>query len=483
MFRRSTSEVIKLGCCNKLLHTSSTKCKNRREHPLLRTFKILRNDLQLNWRNKDEKKLLSPMNVIPQYTDIAIIGGGAVGSSIAYWLKEKTGRGLEVVVVEKDLTYRQNSTVLSVGGLRQQFSLPENIQMSLFGAEFLRTLKNRFGPDADVYFQPYGYLMLASEGNAQQLLDNSKMQKEFGAINVVLGKDALKERFPWLNVTDVEAGCLGLEKEGWFDPWSLLQLLRQGAANKGAYYVGGEVTEFSFTDQRDVLVDGVTQGTYQGIDELIFKLPSGEERSLKFAMCVLAAGAESGEVAKLCNIGTSRGILSIPLPVEKRKRYVYQYDCQVNPPILNTPMVIDYSGAYFRREGLGGRFIGGLSPLPEEEPNTNNLDVDYNFFDEKVWPLLANRVPAFNSIKVKSAWSGFYDYNTFDENGIIGPHPLFHNLFIATGFSGHGIQQAPAVGRAVAELILDGDFRTIDLTRLGFDRLIVDKPMYEVCII
>jgi len=213
------------------------------------------------------------------------------------------------------------------------------------------------------------------------------------------------------------------------------------------------------------------------------KLPSGEINSMKFAYCIIAAGGDSGHVANLAKIGSGSGMLSIPLPVEKRKRYVYCFDCQGDGPGINTPLTIDYTGTYFRREGFGGTYVGGLSPNPNEEPPVDNLDVDYKYFDERVWPNLANRVPAFNSIKVRNAWGGYYDYNCFDENGIIGPHPYYHNLYLATGFSGHGIQQAPAVGRAVAELILDGDFQTIDLTRFGFDRLIVDKPMFEAGIV
>ncbi|KAF5293093.1 hypothetical protein FQA39_LY13703 [Lamprigera yunnana] len=453
----------------------------KRENPYARAIRILKQDLVNGF-----KRPLQPghLTLFPHFTDILIIGGAAVGSSIAYFLKEKTGpTGLRVVVVEKDPTYSKCSTVLSCGGLRQQFSLSENIQMSLYGAEFLRDFKNRFGPNSDVYFTPNGYLMLASEHGAQQLLDNAKLQKHLGAINTVLSKEALKERYPWLNVADIELGCLGLEKEGWFDPWSLLTALKQGAAALETEFLQGEMIGFTFKDQEDLVVNNVVESSYQALDEAQIKLPDGEIKSIKFAYCVIAAGAESGEVAKLAKIGTGSNILSIPLPVERRKRYVYCYDCQGEGPGLNTPFTIDHRGVYFRREGLGGMYICGLSPGPDEEPDTSNLDVDHQYFDDKVWPLLAERVPAFNSIKVKSAWSGYYDYNSFDENGIIGPHPYYHNLYFATGFSGHGIQQSPAVGRAVAEHIVDGRYQTIDLTRFSFERMLLDKPMYEVCIV
>ncbi|KRT78764.1 FAD dependent oxidoreductase [Oryctes borbonicus] len=429
--------LLRTICNSKCVHTSAF-CLEKFQNPLWRTINVLRNDLRLF---KDPGAILRSdlVQPFPTYVDILVIGGGAIGSSIAYWLKEKSGlNGIKLAVLEKDPTYAKSSTVLSVGGLRQQFSLPENILMSLFGAEFIRTLKDRFGSDADVYFTPNGYLTLASDVGAAQLLDNAKLQKELGAVNVLLSANELKERFPWLNVDNIEVGCLGLEKEGWFDPWAMLCLLKRGAIRAGAQYVTGELQDFTFSFQHEIEIDNVPSGTYQGIDEAIVKLPNGDMKSIKFAMCILACGSDSGEVAKIAKIGTGEGLLSIPLPIERRKRYVYCFNCQDEGPGLNTPMTIDYTGTYFRRDGLGGTFIAGLSPFPEEEPQTDNLDVDHQYFNEKIWPVLAHRVHAFNSIKVKSAWSGFYDYNYYDENGIIGPHPYYHNMFIAAGFSGHG---------------------------------------------
>ena len=157
----------------------------------------------------------------------------------------------------------------------------------------------------------------------------------------------------------------------------------------------------------------------------------------------LLAGAQSAKVAEMAKIGTGKGVLSVPLPIEPRKRYVYVYGCDEKKPEvgsdLNTPLVIDPSGVYFRREGLSGCYLGGRSPESvSKEPSCDNLDVDYDYFDTDVWPHLAHRVPKFEAIKVQSAWAGYYEYNTFDENGIIGLHPAYHNLYIASGFSGHG---------------------------------------------
>lgn len=141
--------------------------------------------------------------------------------------------------------------------------------MSLFGAEFLRTLPRRFGPNADVFFTPHGYLVLANEEHAGELAANSKLQRELGAVNEILSKEQLTKRFPWLNVGDIELGCLGLEKEGWFDPWSLLTLLKNGAQEKGVRFLDAEVVDFAFQKKMDIVIDGVDSGEYEGVNEVV----------------------------------------------------------------------------------------------------------------------------------------------------------------------------------------------------------------------
>lgn len=356
--------------------------------------------------------------------------------------------------------------------------------MSLYGADFIRNIKEHLGDDVNVNFTPHGYLMLATEEGAENLQKNSILQNQLGAKNEILTADQLKRKFPWINTEGIAMGCHGLEKEGWFDPWSLLCGFKNRAIEYGAHYVQGEAVGFDFKHQEDIIMEGLAPGTYKGLDKVQVKMANGEIRTIKFAICVMAAGAQSGKLARLANIGTGKGLLSIPLPVEPRKRYVYVYKCDKdNGPGLNTPLTIDPNGTYFRRDGLGGNFIAGRSPAYENEPSVDNLDVDYEYFDSDVWPTLAHRVPSFEGIKVCNGWAGFYEQNTFDENGIIGPHPYYNNLYIATGFSGHGIQQTPAVGRAIAELIIDGCFREVDLSRLSFDRILVQQPMYEVNIV
>jgi len=467
------------------------------EHPFKRTFRVLGNDMKTaknkvqsfiakvqGIREAANQAAKSPYRdgIFPEHNDIVIIGGGAIGSSIAYWLKQRAPNALTITVIEKDPSYAEASTALSVGGIRQQFSLEENIRMSLFGAEFLRNIKQHLSVEGhdppDVQFTPYGYLLLATEKGAQQLEENACLQRKLGAKNELLTAEKLKQKFPWLNTDGIALGCHGLENEGWFDPWSLLYALKRKAISLGVEYVDGEAVGFEFKKMPDMLMDGIEPGSYETVEKVLVKTANGEIRSVKFGIVIIAAGPFSAKVARMARIGTGDGMLSIPLPVEPRKRYVFCINCK-NGPGLNTPLTIDHSGMYFRREGLTGSYICGRSPTPEEEPSIENLDVDYDFFDKNVWPALATRVPAFESVKVTNAWSGYYEYNTYDQNGIVGPHPYYMNMYIATGFSGHGIQHAPAVGRSVMEMILDGRFVTINLARMSFDRLITDTPLIE----
>ncbi|XP_011867188.1 PREDICTED: FAD-dependent oxidoreductase domain-containing protein 1-like isoform X2 [Vollenhovia emeryi] len=447
--------------------------------------------IKRDWRSL--KRLLSPSReysdfealwnpeVIPAHCDVLIIGGGAIGSSIAYWLKQKVHRNeFNVVVVEKDPTYTKASTTLSVGGLRQQFSLEENIHMSLYGAEFLRNINEHLSVPGDqpidVNFHPYGYLVLATEAGAETLVQSSKLQNSLGAKNIVLTAEKLKSMFPWINTDGIAAGCLGLEKEGWFDPWSLLCAFKKKATHLGAQYVNAEVKAFQYRTVPGSLDENMNPA--ERLNTAVIETHDGELKKIEFSIAVIAAGAFSGDVAELADIGMGEGLLSVPLPVVPRKRYVYCFHCPDGPG-LNTPLVIDPTGTYFRRDGLGGNYICGKSPEPNEEPSVENLDVDHEFFNEKVWPLLAHRIPAFENLKVKSSWAGYYEYNTFDENGIIGKHPFHTNFFVATGFSGHGIQKAPAVGRAMSELILNDRFLTIDLSKLNFERFLKSEPIKE----
>ncbi|XP_016978966.1 FAD-dependent oxidoreductase domain-containing protein 1 [Drosophila rhopaloa] len=469
-------------------------------HPIRRTLRLLGNDMRKvkeffvpKEQEPEDKGILTQSKfqfagekgrdpTLPDdfqtHCDVLIIGGGGVGSSIAYWLKEKARDGLNVVVVEKDDTYTHSATRVSVGGLCQQFSLPENIEMSLFAADFLRGAKVHFGEDVPLHFTPHGHLMLAGDEHAESLMRSSQIQNELGARNELLTADRLAARFPWLNTEGIVLGCHGLEKEGWLNPLALLSNFRRTASGYGAHFVSGQVVDFEFLSQTDIsVVAGSNEGSYTGLDKAIIQLPDGTRRTCKFALCVIAAGASSGQVARLAKIGVGPGMLQVPLPIDARKRFMYAINSQAqSAPGMTMPMTIDPSGIFIRRDGLGGNYICGLDSIEESQ----SASVDPQFFDQHIRSKLAKRVPALGEAQLVDSWAGSYDQNVYDENGIVGPHPYYHNLYIATGFSKHGIQQSLAVGRAVSELIMDGQFRTIDLSRLSFDRLIVDQPMYEL---
>ena len=386
------------------------------------------------------------------------MGGGIVGSAVAYFLAVERGFDGRIAIIERDTSYRESSTARSAGGLRQQFSTPENIAMSQFTLEMVRKLKTQFGADADVAFREQGYLILASGGGAGLLAENVVLQRSMGADVAVLGAAELAARFPWLATTGVTAAGFGESGEGWFDPMSLAALLRAAAVRDGAVVVHDRVVGIHFDDRNERVAS-------------VF-LASG--RRLACGTLVNAAGAWAGELAALAGVA---------LPVEPRKRYVYVIDCRAPPEGLRrAPLTVDPAGVWFRPEGRF--FLCGKSPEDGHEPRAADLDdIDYEFFEQEVWPPLAQRVPAFESVKVVNAWAGYYDYNTLDQNAVIGAHPQFPNLYFATGFSGHGAQQAAAAGRAVAELIVDGAYQTIDLVRLGYARIAGNAPLPECNII
>lgn len=385
--------------------------------------------------------------------DVVIVGAGIAGSAAAYFLSAHAAmRGTRILLVERDTGFAEASTERSAGGLRQQFSTPENIALSQATLAMIRTIKDQFGAEADVGFKEYGYLLLASPGGATILAENVALQCQHGADIAFLDAHALGQHFPWISSAGLACGAFGRRGEGFFDPSSFARLLREGARGNGVTIVCGEVTGLEVTDGR------------------VAALSLKDGRRIACGKLVNAAGAWSGELARLAGIA---------LPVERRKRFVYVVDCRdADPGLRSAPLTVDPSGVWFRPEGR--IFICGKSPDDEAEPPVGDLnDIDYTFFETDVWPALAARVPAFESLKLTNAWAGYYDYNVFDQNAVIGAHPELTNLYVLSGFSGHGAQQGPAAGRAIAELIAEGRTVSIDLTRLGFARIADGKPLRE----
>lgn len=381
---------------------------------------------------------------------VVIVGGGAVGSAVAYWLTADPALAGEVVVVERDPAYTRASSALSAGSIRQQFSTAVNVEIGRFGIGFLREAGERLAVGderPDIALRETGYLYLAQARTLDALAENHALQRAHGADVALLSPPALRERFPWLAVDDLAGGSLGLSGEGSFDGYGLLRAFRAKATAQGACYVRGEVTGLEIAAGRAVAVR------------------LGDGTALPCDVAVNAAGPWAASVAAMAGID---------LPVRARARTVFVLSCP--EPLPGCPVVIDTSGAWFRHEG--DRFVAGAPPTGED-PDDAPLEPDHALFDELVWPALAHRVPAFERLRVQGAWAGYYEMNLFDQNGIVGPHPAVPNLLFVNGFSGHGIQQSPAVGRGLAELILHGGYRTLDLAALGWERLLANRPLVE----
>ena len=383
--------------------------------------------------------------------DVVIVGGGAMGSAIACFLAMDPAFDGRIVVIERDPTYRHASSALSASSIRQQFSTPENIRMSRFSWSFLAEADQHLavdGTSASVGLHESGYLYLAGPDSAATLRANHRVQRAEGAEVVLLDPAALGARFPWLTVDDLGLGSLGLGGEGWFDGYALLQAFRRKARSLGVEYLAGEVVALRTTGAR---VEAAT-------------LADGTE--IVCGSLVDAAGPWAGWVAAMAGVR---------LPVEARRRCVFVFDARQGLP--DCPLVVDPSGAWFRPEGDG--FIAGTHPPDREDEADQPLDVDRRQFEDVLWPILAARVPAFEAVKVTNAWAGYYEMNTFDHNAILGAHPEIANLFFANGFSGHGIQQSPAVGRAVAELIAHRRYVSLDLSVFGFERIAAGRRVLE----
>jgi glycine/D-amino acid oxidase-like deaminating enzyme len=386
--------------------------------------------------------------------DVVIVGGGVMGSAVAYHLRTLDPR-LSVLVAERDPRYVEASSALSASSIRQQFSTPINIALSKHGLAFLRAAPELLAVDGEQPALPFderGYLYLATAAGAATLRTLNEVQRACGADIALLEPPALARRFPWLETGDLALGSLGLSGEGWFDGWSLLQALRRKARALGAVWRTAEVTGLRMQGRS---VRGVTLADGTVVE----------------AGCVVnAAGPHAARVAAMAGV---------TLPVEPVRHCVFVFECPT--PLPGCPLVIDPSGLWFRPEGP--RFIAGVPPAGPLGPADATLAVDHGLFPEVVWPALARRVPAFEALRETAAWAGFYEVNTFDHNAIIGRVPDVEGLLLINGFSGHGMQQAPAAGRALAELIVHGAWRTLDVSALGFERIGAGRPLRELNVI
>ncbi|MEM8922716.1 MAG: FAD-binding oxidoreductase [Actinomycetota bacterium] len=390
--------------------------------------------------------------------DVVVIGGAMIGSSIAWFLSNDADFDGSVLVVERDHTYARASTSLTNSCMRQQFSNPVNIQISRFAADFVRRFRTELGGDPEIpeiHTNHFGYLYLAADdGFAETLRTNQRIQADLGAATRIMSTEQIAEAYPFYNVDDIVCGSHNLIDEGYFDGGTMFEWWRRKARQNGVEYTRGEVAA----------IDVGGGGTVQGV-----RLATGE--TIACGTVVNAAGTRAASVARM---------VGADLPVEPRKRYTFLFDA-AEPLDRDLPLTIDPSGVHVRSDG--DAYMTGCTPDVDPAVALDDFEMDGDIFDEKVWPALAHRIPAFERIKVTNRWAGHYSVNTLDHNVVVGPHPDVADFVFANGFSGHGLQQSPAIGRAVSELIIHGEYRTLDLTALGYERVVSGEPFEETAII
>ena len=391
--------------------------------------------------------------------DIVIVGGAAVGSSTAYWLSQALGNGASILVVERDSSYTFSSTALSTSAIRQQYSNPINVKISQFGIDIIRSFPERMAsfykdePAPDLGFKEYGYLYCCSPEGVEAARERVDLQRSLGAHTVFLEPGPLKERFPWLNVDDLGGGSWGSREEGWFDSMGLMNGFRRAARTSGVEYIDNAVTGLDIANGRVISA----------------RLATGQ--TIACGTLVNAAGPRAQQVAAMAG-------LSIPVAPYKRYSFVF---ASANPIPGRMPNVIDLSGTFVRPEGE--LFLTGNTPQGDGPADYDDFEMHYEEFDEYIWPALWHRIPSFDALKVQTSWTGHYEYNMLDHNGIVGFHPEVTNFMFANGFSGHGLQQSPAVGRAVSELIVHGAFQTLDLSPFCYERIPRNEPFLEEAVI
>ena len=397
--------------------------------------------------------------------DVVIVGGAVIGSAVAYFLASNPDFNGSVLVVERDPSYRHAATSLSSSSIRVQFSNPINVKISQFGSTFIRDFAQTMqvageGPP-DLNFHQGGYLFLANTAEQEQTLrENHQVQRACGADVVLWGQEDLHRAFPHLNVDDIRLASYGQSGEGWFSNTGLMNGFKAKARELGVDYIADEVVAISRAGDR---VTGVT-------------LKSGA--SVQAGAVVNASGPRAALTARMAGLD---------VPVEPRKRTIFVFDCARTPEGSATvnggrlPLMIDPSGVFCRPEGRF--FLSGAPPLEDPAVDWDDFEPRWTEFEDQVWPTLAERAPAFEAIKVVNQWAGHYDFNSLDHNLIVGRHPQVTNFIFANGFSGHGLQQGPAAGRGVAELLIYGAYRSLDLSEVGYERILEGRPFLEKAVI
>ncbi len=388
--------------------------------------------------------------------DVIIIGGAIMGSSAAFWLSQNPDFNGRILVLDRDLTYQTASTSHTNSCIRQQFGTEVNIKISQFGVEFIKGFKAFMrDPSApDISLHAFGYLYLAdTQDFADALIANQRLQSRLGAGTQILTPDQMAEKWPFYNLDGIILGSHNPVDEGYFDGGTIFDWFRKKARQCGVEYLQADVVAISMTGPK---ATGVTlaDGTRIGADTI-----------------VNASGPRANVTAQMAGLH---------IPVEARRRYTFIFDA-AHPLDRDLPLTIDPVGVHMRTDGR--YYMTGCPPDNDPAADFDDFQMDHSVWEDKVWPAIANRVPAFEQVKVINAWVGHYAYNTLDQNAVIGPHPEVSNFLFCNGFSGHGLQQSPAMGRGIAELVCYGQYRSLDLSPLGYDRVAANRPLLERAVI
>ncbi|MGQ7845077.1 NAD(P)/FAD-dependent oxidoreductase [Granulosicoccus sp. 3-233] len=392
--------------------------------------------------------------------DVVIVGGAIMGASAAWFLSDNADFNGSVLVVERDTSYEACSTTHTNSCMRQQFSTDLNVRISQFAADFVKNLRQYMGGDErvpELSIRSFGYLYLADNDDfAATLRESQAVQTAAGAATRLLSPDQIKQAYPFYNVDDIVLGSINLVDEGFWDATAVFDWLRRSARERGVEYIQNAVIGIHRTDD-DKRVASIT-------------LKSGEV--IACGQLLNASGPRAARTAQMAGL---------TVPVEPRKRYSWIFKAD-SPLDRDLPLTIDPSGVHVRENGGGSYQCGGHSDF-DPAVDYDDYSMDFSLWENHVWPILATRIPQFEAIKVQSEWAGHYAYNTFDHNAIMGPHPELENFIFLNGFSGHGLQQAPAMGRGTAEWLTYGEYRTLDLRPFNYERIINGHPIIEKAII
>ncbi|MGO4907848.1 NAD(P)/FAD-dependent oxidoreductase [Pseudorhodobacter sp. W20_MBD10_FR17] len=390
--------------------------------------------------------------------DVVIVGGAIMGSSAAWFLTNTPDFDGTVLVIERDPTYAHAATSHTNSCIRQQFSTALNVEISQFGAAFVQDLPRFMGAEAPkLKIQNFGYMYLADTPRFADVLRAShRVQVAAGAGTQLLSPEDIKAAYPFYAVDDLVLGSLNTVDEGYFDGITLFDMFRRQARRNGAEYIANEVVAIN-RSANGARVDSVT-------------LASGQVISC--GHLVNASGTRGAKTAAMAGID---------IPIEPRKRHTWVFTA-VQPLDRPLPLTIDPSGVHFRQDGKASYMAGGHSDF-DPAVDFNDFELDHGLWENHIWPVIAARIPQFEAIKVMREWVGQYDLNTLDQNAIIGPHDHLSNFLFLNGFSGHGLQQSPAMGRGLAEWVTYGAYRSLDLSPLGFDRIARGAAYVENAII